>query len=289
MDAPPSPLRSLVAGCLAGAMEIAITYPAEFAKTHSQLNRRLGESAKLPWPPFGREWYTGCTSAIIGNAAKVAIRFTAYERMKYLLQDEKGQLTPIKVSIAGLGAGLIESVLAVTPSESIKTSLIDDRKSARPRMNGLVHGVGVIYRERGIAGFLQGLVPTTAKQAANSATRFTAYSTIRDLWQRQLPPGQKVDTVATLTIGALAGLITVYVTQPIDTIKTRMQSIEARGAYKNSFDAAAKVVMNEGFLQLWSGAVPRLARLTVSGGVVFTAYEKIIEFFGWLDPQSQWI
>lgn len=27
----------------------AITYPAEFAKTRSQLNRRLADSKKLPW------------------------------------------------------------------------------------------------------------------------------------------------------------------------------------------------------------------------------------------------
>lgn len=63
-----------------------------------------------------------------------------------------------------------------------------------------------------------------------------------------------------------------YVTQPLDTIKTRMQSIEASKNYKNSFACGASILKNEGFLTLWSGAMPRLARLILSGGIVFTMY-----------------
>ncbi|KID82605.1 Mitochondrial substrate/solute carrier [Metarhizium guizhouense ARSEF 977] len=73
----PSALRSILAGSTAGAIEIAITYPAEFAKTRSQLNRRLAEGQKLPWPPFGKQWYAGCTTLIIGNSAKAGIRTLA--------------------------------------------------------------------------------------------------------------------------------------------------------------------------------------------------------------------
>ena len=49
-----------------------------------------------------------------------------------------------------------------------------------------------------------------------------------------------------------------------------MQSIGARKEYKNSFVCAAKMFRDEGILTFWSGAVPRLARLTLSGGIVFT-------------------
>lgn len=44
------------------------------AKTRTQLNRRLAEGKKLPWPPFGPQWYAGCTTLIIGNSAKAGIR-----------------------------------------------------------------------------------------------------------------------------------------------------------------------------------------------------------------------
>jgi solute carrier family 25 citrate transporter 1 len=154
------------------------------------------------------------------------------------------------------------STLSVIADEY--THRIDDRKSASPRMRSTTHAITLIFHEHGIRGILRGLVPTTAKQAANSAVRFTSYSTIRDIWQRRLPHGQKPDSIATFTIGGLAGLITVYATQPLDVIKTRMQSLQANLQYRNSLDATVKIVRNEGVLTLWSGAVPRLARLIVS-------------------------
>ena len=51
-----------------------------------------------------------------------------------------------------------------------------------------------------------------------------------------------------------------------------MQSIEASKEYKNSFACAAKIFRDEGVLTFWSGAVPRLVRLVLSGGIVFTMY-----------------
>ena len=155
---------------------------------------------------------------------------------------------------------------------------IDDRKSANPRMRGFLHGSGIIFRERGLKGFFQGFVPTTARQAANSATRFGSYTTLKQFAQGYVAPGEKLGSVSTFGIGGMAGFITVYVTQPLDTIKTRMQSIDASKEYKNSFVCAARIFKDEGVLTFWSGAVPRLARLILSGGIVFTMYMSFGQF-----------
>lgn len=80
-----------------------------------------------------------------------------------------------------------------------------------------------------------------------------------------------------------------YATQPLDTVKTRMQSIEARKLYKNSFACAALIFKNEGLLTFWSGALPRLVRLMLSGGIVFTMYEKSIDLMERLDPEKKYI
>lgn len=88
-------------------------------------------------------------------------------------------------------------------------------------MRGFLHGTSIIAREKGIRGFFQGFVPTTARQAANSATRFGSYTTLKQLAQSYVAPGEKLGTVSTFGIGALAGIITVYVTMPLDTVKTR--------------------------------------------------------------------
>ncbi|KAL4992981.1 mitochondrial carrier domain-containing protein [Aspergillus recurvatus] len=284
-----SSLRSILAGSTAGAIEIAITYPAEFAKTRSQLNRRLPDSKKLPWPPFGKQWYAGCTTLIVGNSLKAGIRFVAFDTFKSMLQDENGKISGPRTVIAGFGAGFTESLLAVTPFESIKTQLIDDRKAAKPRMRGFIHGSGVIFRERGIRGFFQGFVPTTARQAANSATRFSSYTMLKQMAEGYVAPGEKLGTASTFALGGIAGLITVYVTQPLDTVKTRMQSLEASKNYKNSFVCAARIFKDEGILTFWSGAVPRLARLIMSGGIVFTMYEKSMDILDSIDPEGRYI
>ncbi|KAI5288990.1 hypothetical protein KEM54_004591 [Ascosphaera aggregata] len=259
----PSSLRSIIAGSTAGAVEISITYPAECM-------------AKDPFLP---------AQAV----EKLICRFVAFDRYKSLLADEHGKISGPRTVIAGFGAGFTESLLAVTPFESIKTQLIDDRKSPKPRMNGLLHGCKIIWQERGIRGFFQGFVPTTARQAANSATRFGAYTTIKQLAEGFLSPGEKLGALSTFGIGGIAGLITVYVTQPLDTVKTRMQSIEAKKNYENSFSCAASIVKKEGLFTLWSGALPRLARLVMSGGIVFTMYEKSMELMDTLDPQRRYI
>lgn len=89
-----------------------------------------------------------------------------------------------------------------------------------------------------------------------------------------------------------------------------MQSLEARKNYKNSIACFAQIVKNEGVLTLWSGALPRLARLIMSGGIVFTMfvplsyallvidliltfvcsrYEKMMDGMDTLDPERKYI
>ncbi|KAI7158911.1 hypothetical protein D0869_15928 [Hortaea werneckii] len=285
----PSPFRSIIAGSTAGAIEIAVTYPAEFAKTRTQLNSRLPTGQKLPWPTFGPQWYAGCTTLIIGNSIKAGVRFVAFDQYKQLLGDGRGGISGPMTVVAGFLAGATESLVAVTPFESIKTQLIDDRKSGKGRMRGFLHGSGIIAREQGLRGFFKGFVPTTARQAANSAVRFSAYTSLKQAAQSYVAPGEKLGTLATFAIGGLAGTVTVYATQPIDTVKTRMQSLDAKGLYKHSVDCGVKIVRDEGFWKLWSGALPRLGRLIFSGGIVFAMYEKTMDLLDTADPERKYI
>lgn len=78
-------------------------------------------------------------------------------------------------------------------------------------MRGFLHGSKIIAQERGIRGFFQGFVPTTARQAANSAVRFSSYTTLKQFAQGYVAPGEKLGTLSTFAIGGVAGLITVYV------------------------------------------------------------------------------
>jgi len=178
---------------------------------------------------------------------------------------------------------MAEAIIAVTPSETIKTKLIDDAKSANPQFKGLVHGTRTIMREEGLRGIYRGLFPVMARQGANSAVRFTSYSTLKQFVQGNTRPGQDLPTSLTFLIGATAGLITVYTTMPLDVVKTRMQTLEARSQYRNALHCAVRIYTEEGISRFWTGTTPRLTRLVLSGGIVFSSYEAIMRVLKKLD------
>jgi hypothetical protein len=58
-----------------------------------------------------------------GTTAKAAVRFVSYDTIRNSLKDDNGILSPGRGMLAGMFAGAVESVLAVTPTERIKTAL----------------------------------------------------------------------------------------------------------------------------------------------------------------------
>lgn len=138
------------------------------------------------------------------------MRFLSYDHFKSMLRDENGKLSGPRSLLAGLGAGMTEAIFAVTPSETIKTKLIDDAKREKPRYPpGLVSGSMAIVRDEGIAGIYRGLVPVMLRQGANSAVRFGTYSTLRNLVVGSASPTQPLPSSVTFGIGAVAGIVTV--------------------------------------------------------------------------------
>jgi len=275
------PIHSLIAGATAGAIEAFVTYPTEFVKTRSQFGGKRESPIAIIRSTLQTKGFTGlysgCSALIVGNSVKAGVRFVSYDHFKQKLSDSEGKLSAPRSLLAGLGAGMMEAIFAVTPSETIKTKLVDDAKRSNPQYRGLIHGTVSIVKQEGIFGIYRGLFPVMMRQGANSAVRFTTYATLKQFVQGTARPGQQLPSAITFGIGGIAGLVTVYTTMPLDVIKTRMQSLEARSQYRNSFHCAYRIFTEEGILRFWTGATPRLARLVLSGGIVFTVYENIIK------------
>ncbi|KAH0346695.1 hypothetical protein KCU83_g7196, partial [Aureobasidium melanogenum] len=272
------PLTSLFAGAVAGGVEAGVTYPFEYAKTSSQLRSqgKQGNAFQALRSVVASQGlsgiYTGCSALIVGTALKAGVRFLAFDTIKAQLADENGKLSTSGGILAGSVAGAVESILAVTPTERIKTALIDDGKGAK-RFRSTHHAVGILIREQGIAGLYRGLVSTTIKQSATSAVRMGSYNTLKTQYANYIGHAPKT-TPETFAIGACAGLITVYATQPFDTIKTRTQSSQGETLLR----AARGVWVDGGVWGYWKGSGPRLGRLLLSGGIVFSVYERILTF-----------
>ncbi len=345
----PTPMHSLLAGTIAGAVEGFLTYPTEFVKTQAQLASNAASSAAasssssiskpsggtagsvrfisygaLPahklnlaatgsstvvvpkagasamqivrdtWRVHGvAGFFKGAGAMVTGNSAKAGVRFLTYDTIQNMLrpktsseQTGKAKLGMGRSVLAGFLAGSAEALIAVTPSEAIKTRMIQD--SLQPahlrKFKGPVDAVQKIVAAEGFAGLYRGLGATVLKQGANSSVRLTSYSVLKSV---QTQAGYGKSTAATFASGAGAGLITVYLTMPFDVVKTRMQqspqpSSGANAAKRPSVLACALgVARKEGVKSLWKGTTPRLTRLIFSGGIAFTAYETVI---GWLNP-----
>ena len=68
------------------------------------------------------------------------------------------------------------------------------------------------------------------RQGANSAVRFTTYTTLKQLVQGQSQgrAGQPLSSAATFGIGAVAGLVTVYTTMPLECVPSPMFFLNSR-------------------------------------------------------------
>lgn len=284
------PLHSFLAGSIAGAIEACITYPFEFAKTRLQLLDKASTASRNPLVLiFGSvksqglsSIYVGCPAFIVGNTAKAGIRFLGFDTIKNLLRDPvTGELSGTRGVVAGLGAGLLESVVAVTPFEAIKTAQIDDKQATTPRYQnngrGMVRNYSALLKDQGLSGLYRGVLPVSLRQAANQAVRLGCYNKIKTMIQdyTNAPKDRPLSSGLTFVVGAFSGIVTVYTTMPIDTVKTRMQSLDST-KYTSTLNCFAKIFREEGLKTFWKGATPRLGRLILSGGIVFTIYEKVL-------------
>jgi solute carrier family 25 (mitochondrial citrate transporter), member 1 len=173
---------------------------------------------------------------------------------------------------AGSTAGIVASITAVTPTERIKTALIDDARSEKRFRSGL-HATRVIWQEHGILGLYRGFAGTTLKQATATAFRMGTYNILKDYETKK---NIQQNTLLNFANGAVAGTVTTLCSQPFDVIKTRAQS--AHGA--STVEACKTILLDYGIRGFWKGTTMRLGRTVFSGGVLFTSYEiavKIIQ------------
>jgi len=299
---------SILAGGLAGGIEICCTYPTEFVKTQLQLDSKAVQRR------YSGAWdcvrqsvqtrgffglYRGLSSLLVGSVPKAAVRFAAYEQFRRLLMDPTtGKLSSANTFLSGLLAGVCEAVLVVCPVETIKTKFIHDQNRAEPRYRGLVHGVTAIAREEGMQGLYRGLTATILKQGTNQAVRFACMNEWKKFWMPRLYPSPPSSTIPSPTSpsasappaahhpqllpihlsllgGVLSGLVSVAINNPIDVIKTNMQGLEAN-KYSGFMDCMRQLYRDGGIRNFYKGCGPRVLRVCGDVAIVFTAYDHLV-------------
>ena len=241
-----SPISSLGVGCVAGGIEAVAMWPMEFMKTKLQLQSKYRGGPRLPFTRVldGIKYtvrntgilslYDGLTVTLLLSIPKAGIRFGGNAYLKSVLMNDQGVLTMAQQFLAGVGAGVLEALLVVTPMETMKTKMIE-------RHLDLLGGVKYILRSDGIRGLYQGVSATVLKQASNQGLRFMFFNQYKDIMTAR---GERsLGSVEAFLGGMAAGTFSTLGNNPFDVVKTKMQSTGATLKYKNTVDCFKQVTV----------------------------------------------
>ncbi|XP_027704670.1 uncharacterized protein LOC114033366 [Vombatus ursinus] len=234
--------KAILAGGIAGGIEVCISFPTEYIKTQLQLDGRtkhpqyssIGEKVSLTIQEHGfLGLCRGLSSLFYGSIPKSAVRFGTFEFLSSYVRDADSRLSNAKSSLCGLGAGTTEAIVIVCPLKTIKVKFIHDQTSRNVRYQGFIRGIRGIVREEGTLGApaearwgsARGLTATVIKQAFNQAIGFYTMTSFRN-WYQGDNPKKKINPFITSTFGIAAGATSVFGNNPVDVVKTRMQVLQ---------------------------------------------------------------
>ncbi|KAH8417599.1 hypothetical protein KR222_002427, partial [Zaprionus bogoriensis] len=275
--------RGVVAGGVTGALDIIVSHPTDFIKTQMQLdkhnNKYLGtmdciRKTIAAHGIFGL--YRGIGVLLLGNIPRVASRFGVFEYCNYMLKEPDGSHTALNIFFSGLLAGITESVVAITPIETIKVKILNDMYRDTPRYRGMMHATYDILKHEGIRGIYKGLSLTIIKQGSNQAIRFYLMCTQKEIYTGN-DRNMTVPTPLIGLFGILAGAASLITNMPVDVIKTRMQGSESL-KYKSAYQCFQKTLKEEGPRAFFKGTVSRLARVCIDVALTFMIYESIMDY-----------
>jgi len=276
------PLKSVVKGFATGGTMVVASFPLEFAKTQIQLQSKTNpEYSGMP-DVFKKTinkhgfsgLYKGASVRIFGAGAQQMCRWGAYTNISALFRDEKGKISVIGNTLSGLGAGVFEAVCAVTPVETVKTRVNDDMRRGTGNYSGSGDAIVKILKSEGPAGLYRGALPTIMKQACNQAVRMPLQLqcfTIISMGDESKKSSPIYNGIA----GAMAGVGSVFLTQPQDCVKSKMQGEEAKKLYKGTLDCAMQMFKNEGITSFFAGSVPRSIQMAANVGLTFAIYPVV--------------
>uniref|UniRef100_A0A673X3A0 Mitochondrial glutamate carrier 1 n=1 Tax=Salmo trutta TaxID=8032 RepID=A0A673X3A0_SALTR len=288
----------LINGGIAGLIGVSCVFPIDLAKTRLQ-NQQNGSRLYTSMSDcliktIRSEGYFGMYRGSAVNLTLVtpekAIKLAANDFFRQYLSKDGQKLTLIKEMLAGCGAGTCQ-VIVTTPMEMLKIQLQDaGRIEAQRKLMPETVGPGTVptksptamqltrelLKEKGIAGLYKGLGATLLRDVPFSIIYFPLFANLNTLGKRgaEGPAPFYVSFLA----GCLAGSTAAVAVNPVDVIKTRIQSMN-RGSTEETYsgvtDCISKIMKNEGPSAFLKGAYCRALVIAPLFGIA-----QVVYFFG---------
>lgn len=217
---------------------------------------------------------TGCIPAHIGL-------FCTYEYAKAHLMDmERAEHQPLHAAACGAMATVVHDMI-ITPTDVVKQRL------QLGRYRGTWHCVQSVWRHEGLLAFYRSLPTTLISECPFHGVLVASNESLKLLLGLEARGGAP-DGVAGVPLGwhffstGVSGMLAAIVTQPLDVVKTRLQTQDvcaAAGAegvgvrYDGLLSTALTIRREEGVAGLFRGTVPRLLFAAPSAAMCWGTYE----------------
>lgn len=284
MSSSDPPWVSCCAGAFAGFTQDALLHPIDTLRTKLQVQpsgstNPFGALVQLTRQVVQLEGisglYRGFSTVVVFGIPTGAIYLGGYSYWRLHVQRGLGiteSATLLQSAIVDLTAGLIAEVgasIILTPYDILKQKLqTDSRRSVT-----LLQVGREVYDLEGVRGFYRGLAAGIGVYGPFSAIFFSSYEATKSMSKLTLGHEERKFELkpafsgrAELLCGVFAGAIAAAATQPLDCIKTRMQTAAViSGAPKLGFMGTfAKTVGNEGVGSLFRGTFARYSNYSMA-------------------------
>ncbi|XP_026735671.1 mitochondrial glutamate carrier 1-like isoform X2 [Trichoplusia ni] len=289
---PVSLIPKIVNGGIAGIVGVSVVFPLDLVKTRLQ-NQTIGPNGEKQYKNmldcfkqtyraegyFGM--YRGSAVNILLITPEKAIKLAANDMFRYSLSLADGSLPVYRQMIAGGAAGACQ-IIITTPMELLKIQMQDaGRVAAQAKAEGktmpritAMQITRKLLAERGVIGLYKGITATAARDISFSVVYFPLFATLSKLGIRNekdiTPPFWW-----SFLSGCAAGSTAALVVNPMDVIKTRMQTLtkgKGERQYSSVFDCAKTTLMHEGPTAFFKGGMCRMIVIAPLFGIAQTVY-----------------
>ncbi|XP_020223597.1 calcium-binding mitochondrial carrier protein SCaMC-1 isoform X1 [Cajanus cajan] len=175
-----------------------------------------------------------------------------------------------KYFIAGGIAGGI-SRTATAPLDRLKVVL--QVQTARA---AIMPAVRKIWTQDGLSGFFRGNGLNVVKVAPESAIKFYAFETLKNIIREAQGNKSDIGTAGRLFAGGMAGAVAQAAIYPLDLIKTRLQTCASEGGRGPKLGTLTKNIwVQEGPRAFYRGLVPSLLGMIPYAAIDLTAYDTL--------------
>jgi solute carrier family 25 phosphate transporter 3 len=280
---------------LAGAICCSLTHggltPVDVVKTRIQLDPKtynrglIGGFRQVVQNEGAGALLTGVGPTFAGYFLQGAFKFGGYEFFKQQWINNIGYESASKnrtaVYLASSASAEFFASIALCPLEATRIRLVSQPTFA----TGLISGFGKILKNDGIGAFYAGFGPILFKQIPYTMTKFVVYEkaaeAIFSVWDKNsLSNGMQ--TVANLGAGLMAGFAAAIVSQPADTMLSKINKTKGEPG-QGTMSRLVTIAKELGIRGSFSGLPARLfmvGTLTAGQFAIYGDFKKLLNATG---------